>query len=108
MFINRGAAIVVGGVVFAFGVLPLVVESVAGQGTPATQAPSPDPTRQGGPGAAGGARGQAGATPAQGRGRGFDLIQEYPADPNEVVGLLNGFKVEIVAKADRPTQGSWI
>ena len=35
-------------------------------------------------------------------------IQEYPADPNEVVQALPGFKVEIVAKADRPTQGSWI
>ena len=35
-------------------------------------------------------------------------IQEYPADPNEVIQALHGFKVEIVAKADRPTQGSWI
>ena len=40
--------------------------------------------------------------------RSQEPIQEYPADPNEVVQALNGFKVEIVAKADRPTQGSWI
>jgi hypothetical protein len=44
----------------------------------------------------------------QGRGRGFTLIQEYPDDPNQVIQALNGFKVEIVAKADRVKQGSWI
>lgn len=44
----------------------------------------------------------------QGRGRAAEPIQEYPADPNEVVQALPGFRVEIVAKADRPTQGSWI
>ena len=46
--------------------------------------------------------------PSQGRGRVFDPIPEYPADPNEVIQALNGFKVEIVARADRPKQGSWI
>ena len=35
-------------------------------------------------------------------------MQDYPADPNEVIQAIPGFKVEIVAKADRPTQGSWI
>ena len=48
------------------------------------------------------------AAPGQGRGRAAQPIQEYPADPNEVVQALPGFKVEIVARADRPTQGSWI
>jgi hypothetical protein len=50
------------------------------------------------------------ASPAagQGRGRAAQPIQEYPADPNDVVQALPGFRVEIVAKADRPTQGSWI
>lgn len=52
------------------------------------------------------------APPAQGqgpgRGRAAEPIQEYPADPNDVLQALPGFKVEIVAKADRPTQGSWI
>lgn len=51
---------------------------------------------------------QQGAPGGRGRGRGFELIQEYPPDPNDVIQALNGFKVEIVAKADRPTQGSWI
>jgi hypothetical protein len=36
------------------------------------------------------------------------LIQEYPDDPNTVIQAMNGFKVEIVAKADRVKQGSWI
>src|SRR5690606_6866972 len=45
----------------------------------------------------------------QGRGgRGFSLVQEYPDDPNTVIQALSGFRVEIVATADRPTQGSWI
>ena len=48
------------------------------------------------------------AAPGPGRGRAAEPIQEYPADPNEVVQALPGFRVEIVAKADRPTQGSWI
>ena len=48
------------------------------------------------------------AGPGQGRGRAAEPIQEYPADPNEVVQALPGFRAEIVAKADRPTQGSWI
>ena len=46
--------------------------------------------------------------PARAAAAAFEPIQEYPADPNEVIQALNGFKVEIVAKADRPTQGSWI
>ena len=50
----------------------------------------------------------AGQAPGQGRGRGLEPIQDYPADPNEVIQALHGFKVEIVAKADRPKQGSWI
>jgi hypothetical protein len=40
--------------------------------------------------------------------RAVQPIQEYPADPNEVVQALPGFRVEIVAKADREKQGSWI
>jgi hypothetical protein len=55
-----------------------------------------------------GGRGAGAGTPAPGRGRGFSLIQEYPADPNEVIQALSGFRVEIVAKADRVAQGSWI
>ena len=46
--------------------------------------------------------------PGQGRGRGFDPMPEFPANPNDVIQALNGFKVEIVAKADRIKQGSWI
>ena len=49
-----------------------------------------------------------GQAPGQGRGRGLEPIQDYPADPNEVIQALHGFKVEVVAKADRPNQGSWI
>jgi hypothetical protein len=45
---------------------------------------------------------------APGRGRSFDAIPDYPANPNDVIQALNGFKVEIVAKADRAKQGSWI
>ncbi len=67
------------------------------------QAGQPAPPRGAGAGQAGAPQG-----PGQGRGRGLELIQDYPADPNEVIQALNGFKVEIVAKADRPTQGSWI
>jgi hypothetical protein len=54
-----------------------------------------------------GAAGQ-GAAGGQGGGRGFSLIQVYPDDPNQVIQALHGFKVEIVATADRETQGSWI
>ena len=50
----------------------------------------------------------AGPGQGPGRGRANEPIQEYPADPNEVLHALPGFRVEIVAKADRPTQGSWI
>ena len=35
-------------------------------------------------------------------------MPDYPANPNDVIQALNGFKVEVVAKADRPKQGSWI
>ena len=66
------------------------------------QAPPPPQTPPPGGAGAGAGQGQGG------RGRGFDAIQEYPADPNEVIQAINGFKVEIVARADRPTQGSWI
>ncbi len=31
-----------------------------------------------------------------------------PADPNTVIGTLPGFRIEIVAAADVPMQGSWI
>ena len=47
-------------------------------------------------------------SPGTGRGRVFDPIPEYPANPNDVIQALNGFKVEIVARADRVKQGSWI
>ena len=46
--------------------------------------------------------------PGAGRGRAFDPMPDYPANPNDVIQALNGFKVEVVAKADRPKQGSWI
>ena len=46
-----------------------------------------------------------GQAPGQGRGRGLEPIQDYPADPNEVIQALHGFKVEVVAKADRPNAG---
>ena len=46
--------------------------------------------------------------PGAGRGRVFDPMPDYPANPNDVIQALNGFKVEVVAKADRPKQGSWI
>ena len=55
-----------------------------------------------------GGRGGAPPQPGQGRGRGFDPMPEFPANPNDVIQALNGFKVEIVAKADRIKQGSWI
>lgn len=83
--------------------VPVAVATIGGQ------TPAADSGRQGGPGGGAGGAGAPAGPGGQGRGgRGFALIQEYPADPNEVVQALNGFKVEIVAKADRPSQGSWI
>jgi hypothetical protein len=76
------------------GAAPLLVGQQAG---------APAPGAQVAPGPAAGGQGQ-----GQGRGRGSALIQEYPDDPNQVIQALNGFKVEIVAKADRVKQGSWI
>ena len=70
-----------------------------------TQPPAAAPP-QTAPPAPGGA--QQGQGPAGGRGRVFEAIQDYPEDPNTVIQALNGFKVEIVAKADRVKQGSWI
>jgi hypothetical protein len=35
-------------------------------------------------------------------------VQELPADPNDAIQAMPGFKVEVVAKADRLKQGSWI
>lgn len=80
-------------------------EPARGQAGPLAVAPVPQaPPAASGPGPQGGGAGQGG----RGGGRGPAPIQEYPADPNEVIQAINGFKVEIVAKADRPTQGSWI
>jgi hypothetical protein len=47
-------------------------------------------------------------TPAAAGGRGGVGATDYPADPNEVIQLLPGFKAEIVARANRPVQGTWI
>ncbi len=52
--------------------------------------------------------GAAAAGGGRGGGRGAVGSQEYPADPNEIIQTLPGFKVEIVAKAFRPIQGSWV
>ena len=41
-------------------------------------------------------------------GRGAVGNNNYPADANEVIQTLPGFKVEIVARANRPVQGTWI
>jgi glucose/arabinose dehydrogenase len=41
-------------------------------------------------------------------GRGAVATQDYPADPMEVIQYLPGFKAEIVARANRAVQGSWI
>lgn len=41
-------------------------------------------------------------------GRGAVGATNYPADANEVIQTLPGFKVEIVARANRPVQGTWI
>ena len=73
----------------------------------AAPAPAQTPATTQGPAGRG-----TGAGPGQGQGlgggRAFQPIQEYPPDPNTVIQALHGFKVEIVAKADRATQGSWI
>ena len=61
-----------------------------------------------GPPVAAPAGGQTPPAPGAGRGRVFDPMPDYPANPNDVIQALNGFKVEVVAKADRPKQGSWI
>jgi glucose/arabinose dehydrogenase len=95
-----GACVLIGAVLLS--AVPAFVQQ--GSPTPAapqTQAPA-DGAARGGPGQA------AGQAPGGGRGRGLEAVQEYPADPNEVIQALNGFKVEIVAKADRLKQGSWI
>jgi hypothetical protein len=41
-------------------------------------------------------------------GRGGAGTTNYPADANELIQTLPGFKVEIVARANRPVQGTWI
>jgi hypothetical protein len=41
-------------------------------------------------------------------GRGGGGATDYPADANEVIQTLPGFKVEIVARANRAVQGTWI
>jgi hypothetical protein len=84
----------------------LVGQQPGAQGPGAQVVPAPGAGAAGAQGAAGGPG--AGAGQGQGRGRAFALIQEYPADPNQVIQALHGFKVEIVAKADRVKQGSWI
>ena len=35
-------------------------------------------------------------------------VQEYPANPNDVIQAMPGFQIEVVAKADRLKQGSSI
>ena len=52
--------------------------------------------------------GPRGAPQGPGRGRSMVNVQEYPANPNDVIQAMPGFKVEVVAKADRLKQGSWI
>ncbi len=79
----------------------VLVWSAVSAGPQTVQPPAAGAARGGGPGAGGG---QAGG----GRGRGLEALQEYPPDPNDVIQALNGFRVEIVAKADRLAQGSWI
>ena len=97
-----GSALTIGALVMAVWSTP-----VDSQGTAPAPAGAPVPGQApggvgpGGPGGPGAPGGQGG------RGRG-GVIQEYPADPNDVVQAINGFRVEVVAKADRPTQGSWI
>jgi glucose/arabinose dehydrogenase len=92
-----------------FGAMFLsAVPAFVQQGPPAPAGPQTDQTPAQGAARGGGAGPAAGQAPGGGRGRGLDLIQDYPADPNEVIQALHGFTVEIVAKADRPKQGSWI
>ena len=95
----------IGACVLFGAILLSAVPAVVQQSAPAPAGPQtgPAPAQRGG-----GAGPAAGQAPGGGRGRGLDLIQDYPADPNEVIQALHGFKVEIVAKADRPKQGSWI
>ena len=87
------AALVVGSTV-PVSVLPARQQPPAQNPQPPGQGPAQPPAAPQGPG--------------PGRGRIFDPITEYPANPNDVIQALNGFKVEIVAKADRAKQGSWI
>ena len=98
-------------VALVVGASPIFVPSVEGQGAGTGPQPGAAPAQgqpaAGGPGRQGAPGGGAGQQP-QGRGRGFGPIQEYPADPNDVIQALNGFRVEVVAKADRVKQGSWI
>lgn len=93
-------ALCAGALVYVLVAMPALVAAPTGavQGAPGSGPNGGVDGRQAGPGAGGG----------QGRGRGFSLIHEYPDDPNEVIQALSGFRVEVVAKADRPTQGSWI
>jgi hypothetical protein len=93
------AAMTIGTVLLWAGAPPVFVQSAVAD-TAAQTAPAPPQGRGGGPA---GQPGQGG-----GRGRGAAPIQPYPADPNTVIQALHGFRVEIVATADRPTQGSWI
>ncbi len=51
--------------------------------------------------------GQAAAPAVGGRG-GVGAGAPLPADPNTVIQMLPGFRTEVVARADRATQGSWI
>ncbi len=62
--------------------------------------PAGEPPPLGGPGRRG--------APGGPGGRGGFVTQDYPADPMEVIQTLHGFKVEIVAKADKAKQGGWI
>ena len=106
----RPATLAVSAALLSWASAPVFVQPAGEQNPPAAagpqtgQTPSPGPPDGRGAGAGPGAA----QGPGQGRGRGFEAIQEYPADPNQVIQALHGFKVEIVAKADRPAQGSWI
>ena len=87
----RASACAVAGACLLWAAVPVLVQSRVAQTPP----PTADPTA-----------GQQGR--GQGRGRGAEPVQPYPADANEVVQALPGFRVEIVAKADRVKQGTWI
>jgi hypothetical protein len=89
--------------VLAAATVPVFVQQpAAAPPPPAAQPPATDPGRGAAPPPG------AGQGPGTGRGRVFDPIPEYPANPNDVIQALHGFKVEVVAKADRVKQGSWI